>query len=203
VNDISNPVGSASSRLIVIRGNSGSGKSAVAAGVRAGRPHGTLAVVGQDVVRRTILGTHDDKRLTAVGLIDLTARYAPNQGFDVIVEGILNAKWYGRALHRLAQDHAGVTHSYIYDLPFEETVRRHSTRAVADRFGEPEMREWWRTKPSGPAASAHLRFPTAAGPPFNTSASPVAPGPIQRAAYSRGAGASDASMRDAEVCESC
>jgi predicted kinase len=70
VNDNSHPVGSASSRLIVIRGNSGSGKSAVAAGVRAGRPHGTLAVVGQDVVRRTILGTHDDKRLTAVGLID-------------------------------------------------------------------------------------------------------------------------------------
>jgi hypothetical protein len=143
MNDDSNSVGSASSRLIVIRGNSGSGKSAVAAGVRAGRPHGTLAVVGQDVVRRTSLRTHDDKRLNAVGLIDLTARYALNQGFDVIVEGILNAKWYGRALHRLAQDHAGVTHSYIYDLPFEETVRRHSTRAVADRFGEPEMREWW------------------------------------------------------------
>jgi hypothetical protein len=59
------------------------------------------------------------------------------------VEGILNAKWYGRALYRLAQDHAGVTHSYIYDLPFEETVRRHSTKAVADRFGKPEMREWW------------------------------------------------------------
>src|SRR3954470_18865715 len=88
---VNDAVGSASSRLIVIRGNSGSGKSAVAAGVRAGRPHGTLAVVGQDVVRRTILGTHDDKRLTAVGLIDLTARYALNQGFDVIVEGILNA----------------------------------------------------------------------------------------------------------------
>ena len=143
MNDVPRPVGSASSRLIVIRGNSGSGKSVVAAGVRAGRPYGTLAVVGQDVIRRTILGTHDDQSLAAVGLIDLTARYALNQGFDVIVEGILNAKWYGRALETLAQDHVGVTHSYIYDLPFGETVRRHSTKEVVDRFGEAEMREWW------------------------------------------------------------
>lgn len=143
VNDVPRRVGSASSRLIVIRGNSGSGKSVVAAGVRAGRPYGTLAVVGQDVIRRTILGTHDDQRLAAVGLIDLTARYALDRGFDVIVEGILNAKWYGRAFDALAQDHVGVTQSYIYDLPFDETVRRHSTKEVADRFGEAEMRDWW------------------------------------------------------------
>lgn len=137
-------VGSPTTRLIVIRGNSGSGKSAVAAEIRASRPHGTVAIVGQDVVRRTILGTHDDVRRTAVGLIDLTARYALAHGFDVVLEGILNAEFYGDMLHRLTEDHAGVTRAYIYDLSFEETVRRHRTKAVAVDFGEPEMRTWWR-----------------------------------------------------------
>ncbi len=134
--------GSSGSRLIVIRGNSGSGKSAVAAAIRASRPDGTVAVVGQDVIRRSILGTHDDARRVAVGLVDLTARYALAYGFDVIVEGILNAKWYGDVLQRLASDHLGVTRSYVYDLTFEETLRRHSTKAAAG-FGEPEMRQWW------------------------------------------------------------
>jgi predicted kinase len=136
-------IGSSASRLIVIRGNSGSGKTAVAAGVRAGRPRGTVAVVGQDVIRRTILGTKDGAGTTAVGLIDLAARYALVHGFDVLIEGILSAQRYGEMLRRLSDDHQGVTRCYIYDLSFEETVRRHATKVQADEFGEAEMREWW------------------------------------------------------------
>jgi hypothetical protein len=36
-----------------------------------------------------------------------------------------------------------VSRSYIYDLSFEETVRRHSTKPVAAAFGEAEMRQWY------------------------------------------------------------
>jgi hypothetical protein len=143
VSALPGPVGSSGSRLIVIRGNSGSGKSAVAAEIRANRPDGTVAIVSQDVIRRTILGTLDEYVGTPAGLVDLTARYALTRGFDVVVEGILNAKHYGGVLHRLAEDHAGVTHAYIYDLTFEETVRRHRTKVVSVEFGEPEMRKWW------------------------------------------------------------
>ncbi|WP_344192551.1 kinase [Kribbella karoonensis] len=137
-------VGSSSTRLITLRGNSGSGKSMVAAGIRAARPVGTVAVLGQDVIRREILGTGDDAGGHPVGLIDLAARYLLGQGFDLIIEGILNAKWYSQVLPGLVADHRGVSRSYIYDLSFEETVRRHSTKPVAKAFGEAEMRQWYR-----------------------------------------------------------
>ena len=45
--------GSGSTRLIVLRGNSGSGKSSVAAGVRARYGRG-IALVGQDNLRRFV-----------------------------------------------------------------------------------------------------------------------------------------------------
>lgn len=49
-------VGTSDTRLVVIRGNSGTGKSTVALRLRAKWPAQPLVVVGQDVVRRTILG---------------------------------------------------------------------------------------------------------------------------------------------------
>ena len=135
-------LGSSASRLVILRGNSGSGKSALASALRAARPKGTLAVVGQDTIRRTILGTGDDLGTTAIGLIDLAVRYALTNGFDVVVEGILNADRYGDMLATLRADHVGITRAYLYDLSFEETVRRHATKGDLG-FGEEEMRSWW------------------------------------------------------------
>lgn len=138
------PVGSSSTRLITLRGNSGSGKSAVAAAVRAARPAGTVAILGQDVIRREILGTGVDAGGHPVGLIDLAARYLLERGIDVIIEGGLRAVWYSVPLPRLVADHRGVSRCYIYDVPFEETVRRHATKPVANAFGADEMQQWYR-----------------------------------------------------------
>jgi len=136
--------GTPTRRLIVLRGNSGSGKSALATAIRALRPERTLALVGQDIIRRQILGAGDGVGHPAIGLVDLTARYALEHGYDVVVEGIFNAERYGEMLRRLVADHRGVTRCYLYDLTFEETLRRHATKDVAGEFGEAEMREWWR-----------------------------------------------------------
>jgi hypothetical protein len=141
---LAGPVGSRTTRLVVIRGSSGSGKSSVAAAIRAARPGRTVAIVGQDVLRRDVLGTGDDTGGHATGLVDLTARYLLGRGFDVVLEGILNAEWYGDVLRRLVDDHRGTTCCYLYDLSFDETVRRHATKPVAEVFGERELRTWWR-----------------------------------------------------------
>jgi hypothetical protein len=138
------PVGSSATRLITLRGSSGSGKSAVAAAVRAARPINTVAILGQDLIRREILDTGNDAGGHPVGLIDLAARYLLGRGLDVIIEGILNADWYSETLLRLVADHRGVSRSYVYDLPFEETLRRHATKPVATVFGEEELRTRWR-----------------------------------------------------------
>lgn len=101
-------------------------------------------MVGQDVIRRDVLGTGDDVGGHATALIDLTTRFALNRGFDVVVEGILNADWYTETLLRLVDEHRGVSRCYLYDLSFEETVRRHATKPVANAFGVEELRKWWR-----------------------------------------------------------
>jgi hypothetical protein len=137
------PVGSLSTRLVLLRGESGSGKSSVAAGLRAARPAGTLAVVSQDQLRREVLGGGAESHDVAVGLIDLTVRHALGHGFDVVLEGILGASRHGEMLRQLHDDHRGVTRCYLYDLSFDETLRRHHMRPQAADFGEAEMRAWW------------------------------------------------------------
>ncbi|WP_223881111.1 P-loop NTPase family protein [Nesterenkonia ebinurensis] len=128
---------------MVIRGNSGSGKSALAAAIRAARPRG-VAVIGQDLLRREILRVKEEPGTPAAEYIALSARFALDHGLHVIVEGILYAAIYGDVLRELIADHRGMTLCYRYDLPFDETLRRHRTKPSAGSFGEEEMRRWWR-----------------------------------------------------------
>ncbi|KRF30392.1 AAA family ATPase [Nocardioides sp. Soil805] len=136
-------VGTSGTRLILLRGNSGSGKTTLARALQRGRGRDQVAVVSQDVVRRDVLWAHDRAGNPAIGLIDLMARYALDQGISVVVEGILHPERYGEMLRRLARDHRGRTLAYFWDLPFEETLRRHATKTKAAEFGETEMRDWW------------------------------------------------------------
>ena len=136
-------VGSDSTRLIIIRGNSGTGKSALAAAVRAARPRG-VAIVGHDQLRREILHVRDYPGTPAAGFVDLSARYALDCGLHTVVEGILHDEIYGGLLRQLITDHRGLSRCYRYDVSFEETLRRHATKPKAAEFGEAEMRQWWR-----------------------------------------------------------
>lgn len=106
-------------RLIVVRGNSGSGKSSVAAGVRARYGCG-VALVGQDNLRRIVLRERDVPGGANIGLIAEVARYALDHGFHVIIDGILRADAYGAMLGALHRDHRGLSRFYYLDVPFEE-----------------------------------------------------------------------------------
>ncbi|MFD7507433.1 kinase [Streptomyces sp. NPDC059850] len=136
-------VGSSTTRLILLRGNSASGKSSVAAELRARYGRG-LALVGQDNLRRQVLRERDVPDGANIGLIDTVARYALDHGYHVVVEGILSAARYGTMLDALRRDHRGATHAYYLDVPFAETVRRHATKPQAAEYGEAELRGWYR-----------------------------------------------------------
>lgn len=138
-------VGSEETRLVVLRGNSASGKSSVAAGLREKFGRG-LALVGQDNLRRIVLRERDRPGAANIGLIDLTARYALDAGYHVVVEGILYADHYGDMLAQLRADHRGPTHAYYLDVPFPETLARHATKPIADDVGETQLRDWYRTR---------------------------------------------------------
>jgi len=69
-------MGNSQTRLIVIRGNSGSGKSALAAAIRSSLPRG-VAIIGQDMLRRSILHVPDTKPSMAADYVELT--YGPSR----------------------------------------------------------------------------------------------------------------------------
>lgn len=136
-------VGTEQTRLIVLRGNSASGKSTIAAAIRDRFGRG-LALVGQDNLRRVVLRERDRPGAPNIGLIDTIARYSLDAGYHVVVEGILRADHYGAMLARLHTDHRGPTHGYYLDIPLQETLARHATKPQADEYGERELRDWYR-----------------------------------------------------------
>ncbi|MFD6023755.1 AAA family ATPase [Streptomyces griseoluteus] len=140
-------VGSEETRLIVIRGNSASGKSSIAAGLR-GRFGRNLAVVGQDNLRREVLRERDRPGAANIGLIGLTVRYALDAGFHTVVEGILYADRYAAMLTDLVREHRGVSRCYYLDVPLTETVARHATKGAAclSRVTEDHLRDWYRER---------------------------------------------------------
>lgn len=134
--------GTPHTRLIVLRGNSGSGKTSTA---RALREHlgRRLALVEQDYLRRTVLKARDTPDGPHYGLIEQTVRYALDAGYDVVLDGILHRQRYQPLLDRLARDHQGFTVAYYFDVSWPETLRRHAMRPQATEFGPADMRGWY------------------------------------------------------------
>ena len=129
--------------LIILRGNSGCGKTSTARLLQRQLGYGTM-LVSQDVVRREILRVKDSENNPAIQLIYDLCMYGNNVGYTVILEGILSNKKYGAMLRRLLDDFQGEKLIYYFDVSFEETVRRHATKPNAHEFGESEMRQWWK-----------------------------------------------------------
>ncbi|WP_171814535.1 AAA family ATPase [Arthrobacter dokdonensis] len=127
--------------LIVLRGNSGSGKSTVARVLQ--RELGAVWIE-QDYFRRGILGEVGNYSPLSVELIEHAAALALAHGRDVVMDGMFNASKYSASFRRLRDGHAGLSLFYAWDLTLEETLRRHQTRPhkLAD-FGEKQMRGWY------------------------------------------------------------
>lgn len=131
------------SRLIIIRGNSGSGKTTISKKLQNHLGHGTL-LISQDVVRREILKVHDREGNLSIDLISQMALYGKGNCEFVIVEGILYKHFYGDMLHYLIQLYNQKAFTYYFDLSFEETVARHNSRSKKSEFGEDSLQAWWK-----------------------------------------------------------
>jgi predicted kinase len=138
-------VGSDRTTLIVLRGNSGSGKTSVAHALRDQYGRG-LAWVSQDLIRRLILKELDVPGGVNIGLIDQVARYCLDHGHHVVLDGILYADRYEQMLTALNGDHLGRSYFYYLDVSMDETFRRHATRPKAAEFGADDMRRWYRQR---------------------------------------------------------
>jgi predicted kinase len=132
-------------RLVILRGPCGAGKSTVASRLlETPRP---TALIEQDPYR-FIFNVREGEMYskTVRQMIRDNVLAALGNGFDVILEGILSTKGYRDVFATLFREHPRNNHLFYFDVSFEETVRRHRGRAKATLFTEAEMRPWYRPR---------------------------------------------------------
>ncbi|WP_107774548.1 AAA family ATPase [Nocardioides sediminis] len=128
--------------LVVIRGNSAAGKSSVARELQLAMGRGT-ANIGQDHFRRVVLREHDVPGGDNIELIASTARHCLAIDYHVILEGIFFSGHYGPMLRSLVAQHRGPAHVFYLDVTLEESLRRHSGRALALEVPASRVRGWY------------------------------------------------------------
>ncbi|ROO60426.1 AAA domain-containing protein [Micromonospora sp. Llam0] len=130
--------------LVIVRGNSASGKTTAAREARHRYGRG-CALLEQDYLRRTLLREHDSTHIQPVApaFITATARTALDLGYHVILEGILHTERYATVLLQLIDSHPGPVAVFYLDVSFDETVRRHLNRAEPIPVTPDEMRDWY------------------------------------------------------------
>ena len=133
-------------KLIILRGPSGSGKSTIAK-LLFEKAERKICLVEQDYYRfifKPAGGGSKANGATTHKMIKNDVLIALKDGYDVILEGILSVKSYEEVLESIFTEHSYENYIFYFDVSFEETVRRHSTRTLkAPKFGEIEMKEWY------------------------------------------------------------
>lgn len=131
-------------KIIIIRGNSGSGKTTVAKELCKKLGNRDVMLISQDVIRREILHVKDGANNKSIDLFIMMTEYGKNNSKCVILEGIFNSVWYKPLFDYINKSFVYI-YSYYYDISFEETVRRHNTKWNVD-FNTDDMKRWWNEK---------------------------------------------------------
>ncbi len=132
-------------KLIILRGNSGSGKTTIAKELQSKFGRNTM-LISQDLIRRDMLKVKDGENTQALPLMKELLTYGSNHSDIVILEGIMYADWYRPLFEWAIKLYGTEVYAYYFDLPFEETVKRHLTKPNCHEFGEEAMLRWWRER---------------------------------------------------------
>lgn len=133
-------------KLIVLRGNSGSGKTTVAKALQEKIGPNTM-LISHDMVRMQMLHVWGALGIEkSLPLMIQLVKYGHAHSEVTILEGILASDDYAPLFDACVALYGDDIFAYYYDLSFEETVRRHATKPNRDDFGTADMRRWWRGK---------------------------------------------------------
>ncbi len=128
-------------QLIIIRGNSGSGKSSVAKAVRA-LLDGKTALIEQDYFRRQIIKEKESVQDSDIqDFLLQSVQFVVGRGYTAILEGILPSKKYHEMFLKLTHEFSYL--AFYLDVSFEETLCRHKTKPNCHEFGYQDMKEWY------------------------------------------------------------
>lgn len=143
-------------KLIILRGNSGSGKTSVAKALQIKFGPNTM-LLSHDMIRMDMLHVWSTEGIIkSEPLMINLLKYGKANSEITIMEGILPADAYNRLFETAVEEYGQNIFAYYYDLPFEETLIRHSTKPNRNDFGEADMRRWWREKDYLPMISEKI-----------------------------------------------
>jgi len=133
------------SKLIILRGNSGSGKSAAALDI-AKDSKDKLAIVDADHYRVNMLFPKPFNGHDLGALMRQNVLYCLGHGYTVIWDSIFyanerNKEYLGELLTKI---HPNENYIFNFDVSFDETVRRHKQRHKSNDFTAQDMKEWYK-----------------------------------------------------------
>src|SRR5699024_1108782 len=118
-------------KLILLRGNSGSGKTTIARNLQSMLGNGVMRV-GQDEIRRHMLNVSDRPGNLSIELIKYITLFGITHCKYVIVEGIFNKEKYGNMLQSIISSTNIKSYIYYFALPYQKTVGTHHPKTYTD-----------------------------------------------------------------------
>jgi predicted kinase len=135
-------------KLIIFRGNSGSGKSTVAERIASASAK-KIVVIDADHYREHMFFPKGKCKPDIAAVMTSNVKYALENGYNVILDSIFHAHERNRKyLASLLVDyHPNDNFIFCFDVSLQETIRRHATRLKYKEFDASYLREWY--KPMG------------------------------------------------------
>ncbi|WP_143462266.1 AAA family ATPase [Levilactobacillus enshiensis] len=131
-------------KLVVLRGNSGSGKTTTAQRLREQLGPECL-LISQDVVRRQICHAPDRQGNASIQIMADLIQWGEQQKFSTIVlEGILKRSVYGGWLRELQAQWGERLISVYFEVPLATTLARNQQKQSP--FTAKQLRQWWLDK---------------------------------------------------------
>lgn len=131
-------------KLIILRGNSGSGKTTVAEAIAKASKH-KMAVVDADMYRVHMFFPWGECGDDYGELMAHNVQFCLERGYDVIWDSIFYAhqrnKKYIDGFFR--EHHPHDNFIFNFDISWEETARRHQSRHKKNEFSAEEMAGWY------------------------------------------------------------
>ena len=139
-----------SAKLIILRGNAGSGKSTISAELKQ-KLNGEVLYLEQDLFRLNIIKVKNDENFSVrrntqtIGAVLSLLKWGKDNFDYIILEGIYSVPNYTTMFDEIKKMF-NQFYAYYFDLTFEETAKRHLTREKSKIFGVEAMREWFKEK---------------------------------------------------------
>lgn len=138
--------------IVLIRGNSASGKSTVAKALQLVLPNTML--ISQDEIRRNMLRESDRDGSDTMRVIELLVAAAKEMNRLVILDGIFRQDTYGDWLVQLFETYSGT--AWYLNISLATTKVRHAGRAQSKDFGDEHLEAWYRPHDTIDALNEYL-----------------------------------------------